>query len=128
MPRAGDAKLRVRPTPDAAYAAGQVEEARDLVTGHLNSHYVGESTGWWVSVNAACMSAIIGDDAEVYRRFQRTIGNNQLPWDWSLKDSSCFARFQNNPFYRALVEHFDGRRAILRDRLPTTLAQYGVSL
>ncbi|MDJ0812803.1 MAG: hypothetical protein QNJ23_03685 [Woeseiaceae bacterium] len=113
---------------DAAYAAGQVEEARDLVTGHLNSHYVGESTGWWVSVNAACMSAIIGDDAEVYRRFQRTIGNNQLPWDWSLKDSSCFARFQNNPFYRALVEHFDGRRAILRDRLPTTLAQYGVSL
>jgi TolB-like protein/tetratricopeptide (TPR) repeat protein len=116
---------------DAAYTAGDVEDARDLANGHLKSHYTGEerlSSDWWISVSTACLYAIVGDDAAAYERLQRVLENNHLAWDPLLKDSSCFKRFQDDPAYQAVVEHFDGRRAMLRDRLPATLADYGVVL
>jgi hypothetical protein len=45
-----------------------------------------------------------------------------------LKDQHCFKRFADDPAYLAVVKHFDDRRAMLRERLPETLAHYGVSL
>ena len=116
---------------DAAYTAGQIEEARDLAKGHLESHYIGEvrlSEDWWISVSTACLYAIVGDDAAVYERLQRNLNSNHLAWDPLLKDSSCFKRFHDDPAYLAVVEHHDGRREMLRTRLPATLAQHGVSL
>ena len=113
---------------DAAYAAGQLDEARKLVTEHMASHYDGKSSDWWVSLNRACLHAIIDDDATVYELFERLLGNNHLAWDPTLKDSSCFERFQEDPAYLAVVDHFDSRREMLRTRLPTTLADYGVNL
>ena len=116
---------------DAAYAAGEIEEARELANGHLGSHYTGESrlsSDWWIAISTACLYAVVGDDAAVYERLQRNLDNNHLAWDPLLKDSSCFKRFHNDPVYMAVIEHHDGRRAMLRERLPATLAAYGVSL
>ena len=45
-----------------------------------------------------------------------------------LKDAACFERFANDPEYLKTVRHFDDLRAMLRNRLPDTLAQHGVSL
>ncbi len=45
-----------------------------------------------------------------------------------LKDAACFERFANDPEYLKTVRHFDDLRAMLRKRLPDTLAQHGVSL
>jgi TolB-like protein/tetratricopeptide (TPR) repeat protein len=113
---------------DAAHAAGDAEEARALAKGHLESHYGGNSSDWWVSLNIACLHAVVGDDSTVYERLQRVRDNNHLAWDPTLKDASCFTRFQEDPAYLAVVDHYEGRREMLRERLPETLAQHGVSL
>jgi hypothetical protein len=52
----------------------------------------------------------------------------RLAWDPWLKDFPCFARFADDPVYQATIRHFDERRAQLRERLPATLAEFGVEL
>jgi len=113
---------------DAAHAAGNVAEARDLAQRHLESHYGGESSDWWVSLNLACLNAIVGDDSAVYERLQMLLDNNHLAWPPAVRDAACFTRFQEDPAYLAVVDHYEGRREMLRERLPETLARYGVSL
>jgi hypothetical protein len=51
-----------------------------------------------------------------------------LAWDSILKDSPCFKPLANDPVYQKTVRSFDQRRAMLRERLPATLADFGVSL
>jgi len=81
-----------------------------------------------VSVQLGCLNAILGDDEEVYRRFERAKEGKNLAWEPMLKDVACFERFESDPKYLEMVRHFDELRAMLRARLPTTLAQYGVTL
>jgi TolB-like protein/Flp pilus assembly protein TadD len=113
---------------DAAYAAGKIEEARDLSAWMGDTHYMGEAAYWWVSILIGCEKAILGDDAEVRRKLRLALEGDQLVWDPMLKDVACYQRFHDDPAYLAVVEHFNGRREMLRKRLPTTIAQYGVAL
>ena len=113
---------------NAAYGSGEIEKARELVQLTQNNHYTGDSADWWVSLGVGCIYAISGNDDEVYRRFGRALEGKNLAWEPMLRDAACFKRFANDPEYLAVVRHFDELRAMLRARLPETLAQYGVSL
>jgi len=113
---------------DAGYGSGEFEETRALIAWARKSMFHAENAYWWVSVGNACEAAIMGEDTEVHRRLKQALEGNQPAWQPALKDVACFRRFQDDPAYLAVVEHFDERRRILRERLPTTLAQYGVSL
>jgi len=113
---------------DAAYGSGEIDRARELAEWELATHYESDSADWWIALEQACTRAIIGNDGEVYRLLQRAQESNHLAWEPMLKDHQCFKRFADDPVYLATVKHFDERRALLRVRLPTTLAQYGVSL
>jgi len=113
---------------DAAYGSGEVENARVLIELTENSHYTGDSADWWVSINVGCLNAIRGYDEEVYRRFARARESKNLAWEPILKDSACFERFSSDPEYLETVKHFDDLRAMLREKLPDTLAQHGVTL
>ncbi len=113
---------------DAAYAAGNIEEARDLITWMDETHYMGEAAYWWVSISIGCQSAILGNDTEVRRRLQLALDGDQLVWDPMLKDVACYQRFHDDLDYLAVINHFDERKEMLRNRLPTTLAQYGITL
>ena len=113
---------------NAAYASGDVEEARELAEWEQEKYYEEDSADWWIALGNACTNAILGKDAEVYRLFQNALKGNHLAWEPMLKDQNCFKRFADDPAYLAVVKHFDERRALLRARLPQTLAQHGVSL
>lgn len=113
---------------DAAYGSGEIERARELAEWEMATHYESESAYWWIALENACTQAILGNDVEVYRLFQRALQSNILAWEPMLKDHQCFKRFAGDPAYLAVVRHFDERRALLRSRLPATLVQYGVSL
>ncbi|MDH3441098.1 MAG: hypothetical protein OEM63_10120, partial [Gammaproteobacteria bacterium] len=113
---------------DAAYGSGAVDEARKLTELGMKAHYEWNSDFWWNSVGNACMYAILGDDDAVYRYLHRALEANVLAWEPMLKDQHCFKRFADDPAYLAVVKHFDDRRALLRARLPATLAHYGVAL
>lgn len=113
---------------NAAYGSGETEEARALAEFEVNTHYHSDTADFWVALNFACKQAIIGNDVEVRRQFRMALGSNHLAWEPILKDLYCFRRFASDPAYQAVVRHFDGRRALLRARLPATLEAYGVSL
>lgn len=113
---------------DAAYGSGEFDRARELGEWEQATHYESDSADWWIVFQNACTLAIRGKDAEVYRLFQRVQESNHLAWEPMLKDQLCFKRFANDPAYQAVVKHFDDRRELLRQRLPATLTQYGVSL
>ncbi len=114
---------------DAAYGRGEIDEARDMTEWRLATHYESDNTGfWWVALETACKNAILGNDDEAYHLLRRTQESTNLAWEPMLKDHECFKRFADDPVYLATVKHFDDRRAMLRARLPATLARYGVSL
>lgn len=113
---------------DAAYGSGEIDRARELAEWQLATHYESDAADWWVTLRHACSSAILGDDNEVYRLFQRALKSNHLAWAPMLRDQYCFQRFADDPAYLAVIKHFDDRRALLRARLPATLARHDVSL
>lgn len=113
---------------DAAYSIGEIDRARELAKWEQATHYEADSADWWIALGDACTNAVLGNDGEVYRLFQLAQQGNHLAWEPMLKDHQCFKRFADDPAYLAVVKHFDERRALLRARLPATLAQYGVSL
>jgi tetratricopeptide (TPR) repeat protein len=113
---------------NAAYGSGEIDRARELAEWGRATHYYSDWHYWWVSLGSACTHAILGHDDEVHRQFQHALKGNILAWEPMLKDQECFKRFADDPAYLAVVKHFEDRRAMLRERLPATLAQYGVSL
>jgi tetratricopeptide (TPR) repeat protein len=113
---------------DAAYGSGEIDRARELAEWARTTHYHADSAAWWIALGQACTQAILGNDSEVYRLFQLAHESNLLAWEPMLKDHQCFKRFADDLVYLAIVSHFDERRALLRARLPATLARYGVTL
>lgn len=113
---------------NAAYGSGEIARARELAQWWMTEQRHDDTSEWWVALGAACIYAIIGNDDEVHRRFRRAQEGNHLAWRPMLEDTQCFKRFADDPVYQATVRHFDERRALLRARLPETLAQFGVSL
>lgn len=113
---------------NAAYGSGDVDEAREYARWEQATYYEADYADWWIALGNACTNSILGNDTEVYRLFQNALKGNHLAWEPMLKDQQCFKRFADDPAYQAVVKHFDDRRALLRTRLPATLAQYGVSL
>lgn len=113
---------------DAAYASGEIERARELVEWHLDRYYNAETTDWWVALGVACSHVILGNDEQVLGHLTRAQKGKHLAWEPMLKDSQCFKEYADNPQFQAVVRHFDELRANLRERLPETLAQHGVSL
>jgi len=113
---------------NAAYGSGELEQAREIIRLSQDAHYTGDTSDWWVSLGLGCINAILNDDEEVYRRFERALEGKNLAWEPMLKDVPCFDRFASDPKYLAVVRHFDELRAKLRERLPETLAEHGVSL
>jgi len=112
---------------NALYGAGEIELARQLAQfavdfGKWETFY------WWINVPAACELAVLGRDDEARAFLELASQSVQLAWDPILKDSPCFIRFAGDSVYQATVHHFDERRAMLRERLPATLAEFGVEL
>jgi TolB-like protein/Flp pilus assembly protein TadD len=112
---------------NAAYGSGEIDRARELAEWARTKHYHANWNYWWVALGRACTESVLGHDEEVRRLFRKVLASNALAWEPMLKDQQCFKRFAGDPAYLAVIKHFDDRRALLRDRLPATLAQYGVS-
>jgi TolB-like protein/Tfp pilus assembly protein PilF len=113
---------------NAALGSGEIERAQELASWWLTVHYHADSTQWWQALAGACLSAVLGEDNDVYHRFQRARLGRHLVWRPMLEDAQCFKRFADDPAYLAVVDHFEQLRKEARARLPATLAEFGVSL
>jgi len=120
---------------NAYYGVGDIELARELAQIGLDysDRYGKEYTksrkyDWWWNVSSACEAALLGQDDKARVMLEGAQLGAHLPWDPILIDSPCFERFADDPVYLATIRHFEDRRTMLRERLPATLAEFGVAL
>jgi len=113
---------------DALEGVGEADTAREMANWFLTgrSHVVNDN--WWVNLYTGCALAVLGRDGETMDRFDIAAESARLPWDNIARDSRCFRQFADEPRYKAMLQRTDERKAALRERLPATLVEFGVSL
>ena len=82
----------------------------------------------WVALFGSCDLAILGRHEEALRLLRRIKESPRLRRPAILRDMYCFGQYAEEPAYLDVVNDQEARRAALRVRLPTTLAELGVSL
>ena len=82
----------------------------------------------WIGLYRGCNFSILGNDEQALHWLSRIKESPRLRPDPYLRDSWCFGRFADHPVYLDVLAHQDGQRDALRQRLPTTLEAFGVSL
>ena len=112
---------------DAIYGTGDTESAREVATVWLSERHT-DSGNWWVHVYSACALSILDRDEEALDELDLVRSSPRLPWKHLVQDMICFGKFRENDRYLALLEHIDERLAAMREKLPRTLARFGVSL
>jgi TolB-like protein/tetratricopeptide (TPR) repeat protein len=112
---------------NAAYGAGDIDVARELAMFWTSGEHPA-NIDWWQDANGACAMSVLEFHAEALARLERIRNSPRLPWDPVLKDAVCFRRYADEPVYQETIRHLDARRAALRERLPDTLAEFGVEL
>jgi len=113
---------------NAVDGAGDRDLAQSLAAWYVNEPQHHDNADWFVEVNTACMLSVLGRDGEALEKLELARRSPRLPPRSVMQDTPCFQRFQGDERYRAVVDHFDTRRAELRARLPRTLAEFGVRL
>jgi TolB-like protein len=105
--------------------------AKDLARKREETFATGARTGMgkssWVNVMLTCSESQLGRIPEAIAAIDRVSAARGLPSLPLLQDSPCFKRLAKEPRYIALIEHLKDRQKELRERLPATLAKYGVA-
>jgi TolB-like protein/Tfp pilus assembly protein PilF len=112
---------------NAYYGAGNIKQAQEIARFGMEYARTAQFDWWW-NVNTACEALILGDEKTAREMLERAQRGLHLPWDPILNDSPCFDWFQDDPVYLATLRHFAEHRAMLRERLPHTLAEFGVDM
>jgi TolB-like protein/tetratricopeptide (TPR) repeat protein len=114
----------------SAMAASDIPEA--VETARALAEWQDEFAYWgdvgWVALFKGCNKATLGEDQAVLELLPGIKESSRLRRDAYLRDFPCFERFADEPVYRDVLRDQDARRASLRQRLPGTLAEFGVSL
>jgi DNA-binding winged helix-turn-helix (wHTH) protein/tetratricopeptide (TPR) repeat protein/TolB-like protein len=87
----------------------------------------GAGDAWWPNAYLACAEAALGRDAEAFaalERIERSIG---LVWLPLLRDGQCFRRYVGDPRYESVIAQVEERLRQLRERLPATLREHGLT-
>lgn len=109
----------------AYHAVGRAEEANEGLEFVLdytqNSIDSGVDRHYWPYLYGACARSLAGRHEEALEYIRKIVRSSELVWEPILRDAPCFAPFANHPDYLAVLEDFERRRKVLRDRLPATL-------
>jgi serine/threonine protein kinase len=87
----------------------------------------GYRKSWWVGSLLACHQSQLGRRADALDGLERVRNAQGLAWSTFLLDSPCLKRLNQEPRYKALIEHLEDRKKQLRERLPATLREQGVA-
>ncbi len=82
----------------------------------------------WVALYGSCKFAVLGKHESALELLLRIKESARLAPMPVLRDAWCFKEYADNPVYQDVVRDQEERRAGLRSKLPTTLAELGVKL
>ena len=103
-----------------------VELAKSLAQWNVDGPWHGDI--YWQALFKGCVLAILDRDEEALQLLARMKETSRIPWDPTLRDQFCLLRYADEPVYKDILDHFVQRRSALRDRLPATLLEFGVTL
>lgn len=81
-----------------------------------------------IATARSCTLAILGRHAEARQLMPRMKESGRLVSKYLLQDAWCFRQYAETPEYLEALRDQDDRRARLREILPATLTEFGVSL
>jgi TolB-like protein/Flp pilus assembly protein TadD len=114
---------------DALDGAGQPETtelAHSLASWNMNDPWWGDI--YWVSIFRSCNLAILDRHEEALQDLVHVKESRRLHWGPLVHDSHCLQQYQDDPVYQEVIQFLEDRQAELRERLPATLARFGVNL
>jgi len=82
----------------------------------------------WIGLYRACNYANIGKREAALEFLAKIKQSVRLRREPELRDLYCFRDYQDEPVYQSVVKDQEARRARLREKLPATLAEFGVEL
>lgn len=112
---------------NALAGAGQTGMAKELA-GFFKAELWDQIPDWWNKAYGACGLAVMEQDDRALEKLQRVKDSPRLPWLPVILDSFCFQRYAENPDYQAVIRLVEERQAAKRKRLPSTLAEFDVTL
>jgi TolB-like protein/tetratricopeptide (TPR) repeat protein len=112
---------------NAVHGKGDLELASSLAEWFLGGRRL-ENRDWVTEVYVACSLGLVGRDEAAEEALKKARRSPRLAVRPVLADMPCFNQLRDTEQYRATVEHFDARRNELRNKLPATLAEFGVAL
>lgn len=111
---------------DTVHASGDLTHAREIAEWWADSEHMG-GPDWWIHFYLACTYAIADRKEKALDEIERIPESPRLPWTYLLQDAPCLTRFAAEPRYLAAVRKLEERKATLRERLPQTLRELGVT-
>ncbi len=125
------------PQPVASYVdARQALRGDDPLVTEIASYEVdhfskdkehGLQKSWFPNTWLACALAQLGRYPEALDALDVAVNAQGLVWSPVLQDSPCFKRLAEQPRYKAAIDHLEDRKKQLRERLPETLREQGVT-
>ena len=82
----------------------------------------------WLGLYRGCYTAILGQRERTLEFLAMIKDSPRLRRAAELEDSWCFRDYQDEPVYQDVIADQEARRKELLERLPQTLASYGVTL
>ncbi len=111
---------------DGAGQAETTELAHSLAAWNDQGPWWGDI--YWVSIYRSCNLAILQRHEKVLQLLLQVKESRRLHWGPLVHDSHCLKQYQQEPAYQDILRDLDERQAALRERLPATLAEFGVKL
>jgi tetratricopeptide (TPR) repeat protein len=113
---------------NALGGVGQPALASELASFFNNLAWPSVPPDWWRMTYMSCGLAIREQDEEALYYLERIMESPRLPWLPVLQDSYCFQSLKAEPVYQKLLSDVRDRQAAIREKLPSTLEEFGVSL
>jgi tetratricopeptide (TPR) repeat protein len=82
----------------------------------------------WIGLFRGCGLAILGRHEEALQDLSHIKESHRLRRAPFLQNSWCFQQYADEPIYQDVLRDQEDRKAALRERLPATLVEFGVTL
>ena len=103
-----------------------VAMARSLASLSEEEGYWGDPA--WVALARTCDMTVLDRPDEALKILADVKESHRLLSDTVIRDSPCYTPYVNEPVYQEILSHHEQRQAELRNKLPETLATFGVEL
>ncbi|MEQ9451275.1 MAG: winged helix-turn-helix domain-containing protein [Pseudomonadales bacterium] len=128
--RRADAVEAMATYASALAEIGEISRARQAAGWHRHKMQTARDTragdSWWPNLYQACALMVLGQEAQALARLSALSRSHALAWEPLLRDAVCFRSLESSPAYQAVVNEQLARKAALREKLPVTLAEYGL--